>query len=142
MILSAELLYSDDQAITATAASTNVIDHGAKGTPYGAVGGPGVGIGEGEPVPLDIMVTEDFNTLTSLNIALQMDDNEAFSSPTTLWDIDVVLADLVVGYNVPQMYIPAGITERYTRLNYTVTGTNPTTGQITAGITGGRQTNQ
>ncbi len=31
--------------------------------------------------------------------------------------------------------------ERYIRLNYTVTGTAPTTGKVTAGITGGVQTN-
>ena len=37
MILSAQQLFSDDQAITASADSTNVIDLGVPGTPFGAV---------------------------------------------------------------------------------------------------------
>ena len=65
------------------------------------------------------------------------------SSATTVATTGAVaLADLVVGKNLfAHLNLPTGITERYVRLNYTVTGTNPTTGQITAGVSGGRQTN-
>lgn len=141
-IFSEEQTLSDDQAITATAASTNYLDLGAQGTPYGAAAALSYGAGEGEPVPFDVQVTEAFNNLTSLTIDLETDSDSAFASPTTVTSITVLAADLVVGYNIPPLYLPAGIDERYVRLNYTVTGAAPTTGQITAGITGGRQTNQ
>jgi len=144
MILSAELLLSDDQAITATAASTNHIDLGLPGTPYRAQGPLGNDPGPGQPVPFECIVTEAFDNLTTLTVDLEMDDNDAFSSATTVVTVDVPLASLqVVGHNIfAHLNLPTGITEQFVRLNYTVTGTNPTVGQITAGISGGRQTNQ
>ena len=142
MILGAELLLSDDQAITATAASTNYIDLGAPGTPQRAAAALRNDPGPGQPVPFDCIVTEAFDALTTLTVDLEMDDNTGFSSATTVVTVDVPLADLTVGKNIfAHLHLPTGITERYVRLNYTVTGTNPTVGQITAGVTGGRQTN-
>ena len=64
MILSAQQLFSDDQAITATAVSTNVIDLGVAGTPYGAVAALNQDVGKGAGVPVLIQVTEDFDNLT------------------------------------------------------------------------------
>ncbi len=142
MILSAELLLSDDQAITATAASTNYIDLGAAGTPQRAQGPLDNDPGPGTGVPFECIVTQAFDLLTTLTVDLEMDDNTAFSSATTVVTVDVPLADLTVGKNIfANLNLPTGITERYVRLNYTVTGTNPTVGQITAGVSGGRQTN-
>lgn len=60
MILSAELLYSDDQDLAQTAGaypSTNYIDHGAPGTPHGG-NALTPDIAHGEPVPLEVLVTE------------------------------------------------------------------------------------
>jgi len=37
--------------------------------------------------------------------------------------------------------VPIGTNERYMRLKYTLVGTAPTTGKITAGVTAGNQTN-
>lgn len=142
MILSAQQLVSDDQAITATAASTDYLDLQATGTPYGAAAALVRDIGKGTPVCFDAIVTEAFNNLTSLTIALQVDDNSSFSSATTVASQTIALASLTVGANFAFEYLPEGVNERYFRLNYTVSGTAPTTGQITAGITGGRQTNQ
>ncbi|EMA2707712.1 hypothetical protein U2H84_001524, partial [Pseudomonas aeruginosa] len=81
-----------------------------------------------------------FNTLTSLTIELQTDDNSGFSSPRSLFSVVVPLADLKVGYQTPVIVLPQK-TERYLRLNYTVTGTAPTTGKVTAGVVAGVQTN-
>ncbi|WP_407027116.1 phage major capsid protein, partial [Cronobacter sakazakii] len=39
-------------------------------------------VGKGGDVPLLIQVVEGFNNLTSLTVAVQTDDNAAFSSPT------------------------------------------------------------
>ncbi|MGX1353372.1 hypothetical protein AB7M49_006993 [Bradyrhizobium elkanii] len=131
MIFDRTNLLSDAQAITATAASTNVIDLGPVAIARD--------IGKGRPIPLLIQVVEAFNNLTSLTVALQTDDNSAFGSAKTVWSSTVLLADLIAGAVVVPEYITRGTNERYMRLNYTVTGTAPTTGKITAGVTMGNQ---
>ncbi|HHY0854094.1 TPA: Bbp16 family capsid cement protein, partial [Raoultella ornithinolytica] len=91
-------------------------------------------------IPLLIQVVESFNTLTSLTVTVQTDDNSAFSSATDVLSLTIPLASLVQGYKSPVITLPMKL-ERYIRLNYTVTGTAPTAGKVTAGITGGVQTN-
>ena len=132
MILDNTTLFSDQQAITATASSTNVVDLLA------AVPGD---LGAGNPIPLLIQVTEDFNTLTSLSVGIQVDDNEGFTSARAPVSATLDLADLVTGGKFSLQFMPLNVNERYVRLRYTVNGTNPTTGKITAGITMGVQTN-
>ena len=141
MIFDKENLFSDAQAITATAASTNTIDLGATGKVLGAGANLVRDIGKGNPLPIRVQVTENFNTLTSLTFDLQVDDNSAFSSPKTVQSASVVLANLVAGRVVAFDYVPVGADERYMRLNYTVVGTNPTLGKVTAGIVLAHQEN-
>lgn len=144
MITDLTTLLSNAQAITATANSTNILDLGAPGT----IPGPnGTALqrdpGKGEPIPLLVTVVQSFNNLTSLTISIQVATDTAFTSPVT---VDVspayALADLAVGarYLLPDT-IPVGSNLRYLRLVYTVAGTAPTLGQITAGVVMGRQTN-
>lgn len=141
MIFSKQQLFSDHQAITATAASTNHIDLGAVGTPHR--GNPlERDIGKGQPIPLEAMVTEAFNTLTSLTVNVQVDDNDSFSSAKTVTSHVFLQADLTVGANLPNLFVPVGTDERYLRLQYVVAGTAPTTGKIYAGISMGRSTNR
>lgn len=138
MIFSAQQLFSDHQAITATAASTNYIDLGDTGTP--PLGNKlERDVGKGEPVPIEAIVTEAFNNATSVTIAVQVDDNDAFSSPKTVLTEVIPLASLVVGKNLAFRFLPEGTDQRYLRLHYTVTGTAPTTGKFYAGISKGRQ---
>ena len=122
-------LFSDDQAITATAASTNVVDTGAIGTDAPIVGNHFLG----DDAKVEVIVTAAFNNLTNLAIAFQCDADEAFGSPTTLSTTTVLLAGLVQGYKLT-IAIPVGC-ERYVRMYYTVAGSAPSTGTITAGIT-------
>jgi hypothetical protein len=130
MLFDAKLLMSNHQAITATAASTDVIDTGSTKD-----------VGKDGSVPLAVQVTETFNNLVSLDIAIQTDSDSAFGSPKALATVSVVLADLKAGYQLPVITLPQGC-ERYLRLNYTVTGaTAPTAGKVTAGIVAGVQTN-
>jgi hypothetical protein len=141
MIMDRTALFSDGQAITATAASTNIVDLGATGTVYGASSAMVRDIGPGNPIPIVVTITQSFNNLTSLAIAIQTDDNSSFSSAKTVWSNTVLLADLTAGgkYQLPE-FIPTGTNERYLRLYYTVTGTAPTLGKVTAGVVDGRQT--
>lgn len=135
MIFDSTNLFSDSQAITATAASTNVIDLGATGKVVGASANLVRDIGAGRPLPIRIQIVEAFNNLTSLTVALQTDDNSGFSSATTVESVVVPLADLTLGAYVNEIYyVPRGTNERYVRLNYTVTGTAPTTGKVFAGF--------
>lgn len=143
MILDDTLVFSDAQAITATAASTNVIDIGAAGTPYGASTAVRRDIGIGTNIPIAVTVTETFATLTSLTISLQVDSTAAFSSPTTVAvGPTVAAAALTVGTLLSfPAEIPEGTNEQFMRLNYTVAGSDATAGKLTAAIVAGRQTN-
>lgn len=132
-ILSAQQTFSSAQAITATAASTNVIDFGAPGTWVHATT-PLVDDKGTSCIPLMVQVTETFNNLTSLTITVQQDNDEAFGSATNVYAETIVAADLVAGAKTAVRVIPYNTDERYMRINYTVTGTAPTTGTVTAGI--------
>ena len=139
MIFSAQQLFSDDQAITASADSTNVIDLGLPGTPFGAAAALNDDIGKGAKVPLLVQVTEDFDNLTSLEIKLSTGATTALG--TTIASQVILLADLVAGKQLNLDYLPNGIVEQYLGVEYVVVGTAPTAGTITAGITMGVQTN-
>lgn len=141
MIMDLTTLFSNAQPITATAVSTNIIDLGNPGTPYGAAQLKR-DIGKGASVPLVVNAVQTFNNLTSLTISVQKATDVAFTSPITVYQSPAYpLADLAVGarYLLPDA-IPVGVDLRYVRLNYTVAGTAPTLGQITAGVAMGDQT--
>lgn len=139
MILSAQQIFSDQQAITGSADSTNVIDTGVRGTPYGAVAPLNGDIGKGNKICLLVQVTEQFNNLTSLEIKISTGTTTALG--TTIASEVVLIADLVEGKQLNIDVLPNGITERYLGIEYVVTGTSPTLGKITAGISLGNQTN-
>ncbi len=143
MIMDATTLFSNAQAVTATVASANIVDLGATGTIYGAAAAITRDIGKGASVPLKVSVVESFNNLTSLTVSVETDDNAGFASLRTVWTSPAYpLADLATGARLllPDS-IPLGTDERYVRLKYTVAGTAPTLGKVTAGVTMGNQTN-
>jgi hypothetical protein len=142
MIFDKTLIFSDDQAITGTAVSTNVIDLGDPGTPYGG-NKLKRDIGIGTRIPLFVHTTATFNNLTSLTVTLECCDLENFSSGVReVASRTYPLAELTAGRELsfPDALLE-GTNRRYVRLKYTVTGTNPTTGKITAGVVAARQTN-
>ncbi len=120
MILDVENLYSDDQAITTTADSTNIIQLPANAGP-------------GNPVRILIQVTTDFAGGTSIAIDLETDATAAFGSLATVASTQAIAtATLVAGYKFEIQFVPTGM-EEFSRLEYTVVGTM-TAGNITAGI--------
>ena len=126
MILDEQNLFSDNQAITKTDVSSNVINFGKREIAFGT------------PIELFIQVTEDFNNLTSLTISVQTADDEAFSTPVDLIEQTLPEAELKKGTVSNLKFLPKG-NLGYMRLNYTVTGTAPTTGAILAGVVDGVQ---
>lgn len=140
MILSAQQLFSDDQAITATALSTNVIDLGVRGTPYDAAAALTGDVGKGNPVPILIQVTDDFATLTSLTVTIETGDVAATLGKVLATET-ILVADLKAGKQTFVQFLPNGVTGRYLGVRYTVNGTNASAGKITAGISMGNQTN-
>lgn len=111
MILDAQNLYSDAQAITADAPSTNVIDHGADRN---------IGLGE----PLSVYITIDVAAAGggTLEITLQTDDDVSFGSPTTMATTGAVAAANLTAGSKVVLPLPADtLGERFTRLYYDVT---------------------
>jgi len=96
--------------------------------------GPG-DFGQGNDLLIDVIVTEDFDVITSLAVSLITDDDVAFGSATVLYTTPaILLADLVKGYKFAIKGIPAKC-EDYIALNYTAVGGPSTVGSITASIT-------
>lgn len=125
MILDRENLFSDGQAVTSTAASTDYIDLGVDRD---------IGIGNELEllISVDTAVTADGSA--TVTFALQTDNASTFDTgPTTLWASSAIgKATLVAGYQI-KVRVPRG-TDRYLRVNYTVATGPLTAGAFTAGI--------
>jgi len=141
MHLDAQNLFSDAQALTATAVSTNHIDLGDTAQPVLSPAALKRDIGGNYDIPLLVQVVEDFADGTSVQVQVQTATENTFASPKVVASSPAVaVADLKAGYKFPVPVIPFGADQRYMRLNYVVVGT-PTAGKITAGIAAGLQTN-
>lgn len=133
MIFSKEQKFSEGQNVTADAASTNVIDLGAPGTPLGAPAALVRNIGKGRPVPILVQLDEDSDgTDQTLDVRLEVDDNEAFSSPKVVARSEQ-LDGGSAGDRVSLYVVNERANERYMRLYYDVGGTSPDY-TLTAGI--------
>lgn len=116
MIIDAQHLFSDAQALSATGASTNIIDLGSDRN---------IGLGEPMAVVVTIDVAADRTTGDeTYTVQLQTDDNAAFSSAANVGG-----AYSILQYTAGSRFViplPIGTeTERYLRLNYTLGGTTP-----------------
>lgn len=141
MIFSQNQLFSDAQAITGDTVSTNVIDLGVTGTPYGAQAPLHGDKGKGTPIPILIQVVEEFNTLTSLRVTVEVSANANLTSSTVISEQTITRVALNAKRQFDIQVLPTSADKRYLGIRYDVIGTNPTTGAITAGITMGNQTN-
>lgn len=118
MLLDSQNLFSDDQTITSTADSANIIKFSKGDISY---------------LPFLVQVTSAFSTLTSLKVSVITSDKEDFSTSTTLVEATKTLAELTEGAKFPFSHIPKG-NLGYMKLKYTVEGSAETTGKITAGV--------
>lgn len=119
MFLDALQIFSDAQALTATAVSTNVIPLGPGTERY---------IGTGEPmgvfITIDVAPDETTGDET-YTVTLQSDSADTFGSAATVIGPYTIprTADAGAQFFIP---IPPNVaTEAYLRLNYTLGGTTP-----------------
>ena len=134
MILDKENMVSNDQVITVTAPSTDVLD----------LQGAGLGdMGPGEPLPLMIQATETFTAAgaATLVVTLRTVDNAAMASPSIVLTTQAIpVASLIAGYRFPINFIPHGL-ERYVDCNYTVATGPMTAGKLVASLVEAYQSN-
>jgi hypothetical protein len=120
MYIDKDTLMSEDQAVTTTATSTNVLDLGAME-------------GHGNPIPLLVQVTQTFATCTSVTFALTECATADGSFTVKAQSGAIAVADLVAGKQVLFGIVPKD-TERYLKMSYTVAGSAATAGKVTAGL--------
>lgn len=117
MIIDAQLLYSDAQAVTADAGSTNVVDHGQDRN---------LGLGEPLAAVITVDVAADGTTGDETYVVLlETDDNAAFSSATEVARVTIPRGS-AAGTKFVIPVPPTTSIERFTRLYYDVGGTTPT----------------
>jgi len=118
MILDADLVFSNKQAVTATATSTNKIDLGVAGDAIG------------QELTIHAVVDTAFATLTNLTVSLETSAD--YSTWTTVLSGPAIArASLTKGASIFCVRVPQGLS-RYVRLKYTVGGSNATAGKVTA----------
>lgn len=129
MILDKQEEFSDSQAVTVTAISTNVID-----LTQGTTGLTTIDIGTGESVQLVIQVDTAATAAGAATVQFSLESDsttDLATSPTVHWQSSAIaIATLVAGYEVARLKLPSlpGPYERYLGVRYTVA-----TGPLTAG---------
>ena len=132
MILSKELEFSDAQAVTATADSTNVID-----------------LNSVQAIGEELYITVEVDTLpvsggaSTLIVTVNTDDNAAMASSTAvITSASFLKAALGAGEKVlNRVRLPSVGLERYLELTYTVGTADYTAGNFSAYLTQGIQQN-
>lgn len=117
MIVDAQLMFSEAQALTATAVSTNIIDLKKD---------VDIGLTRELFIAVVVGVAADYTSANeTYAINIQTDDNASFSSASTIGEtvnLDTA-AKRAAGY-VALLKVPTE-NEQYLRLNYTLGGTTP-----------------
>lgn len=136
MILDQQNLFSDAQAVTVTANSSNVIDTLPSGGPNTKSG-----IGDGQDITLFAQVGTTFTGGTSMAISLvSADTADLATNPIVHYaTAAIVLASLTAKARLVGLDLPYGKYRRYVGLVYTVVGTM-TAGTVTAGLVEDLQT--
>lgn len=126
MYVDALLLFSDAQAVTAAAASTNYVD-------FGAVRDMGTGEDLYVVVTCDVAMT-DGSSDSTLAVAIEGDSTSTFTPDytRTLFTFDALSA---AGTVKIAKLSPGDVNLRYFQLKYTPANGNLTTGSFTAFIT-------
>ena len=120
MLIDNTLILSEEQAVTATAASTNVVDQKAAGNAH-------------THAALVVRVDETVAGATAIKIALETSAASNFGTKKEVFGVSLAAAALTAGATVVKVALPLGLL-RYIRGYYTVTGTG-TAGKLSMFIT-------
>lgn len=126
--------FSNNQAITASAASTDVIDLG----PLGSAGSPTANtrrdIGQGRPLTFFVHARTAFTAGGAATLQVQLQTSDDNSTWVNLTDSGALaLASLGAGARIAAQAVPRGV-RRYLRVNYTVATGPMTAGAVDAGL--------
>lgn len=137
MILDKNLLFSTSQAITASAASTDVIDLGVL---------EDLGIGDDPSLEIILLITETFTAAGAATLVASFQGSVDNSSWTDMaMTAAIGKASLTAGAEIARWSLPSLVAgqsmPRYLRMNYTVATGPMTAGKVTAGILLDRQQN-
>lgn len=120
-MLDKTLEFSRAQAVTASAASTNVLDLGGGNLHHGLY--------------LVVKTGTAFATCTSVTPSIQTSDDSTFSSPETVATLPTfAVASLTASKVLAKVCLPIGL-KKYVRMYYTVAGSNATAGTLDAFLT-------
>jgi len=132
MIIDSFNEYSCNQAVTDSAASTNVVD---------TLGGGRI---EGKPIFLHLKCKESAAAAgaATVTFAFETSNSSDFSSKDTLWNSAAIgKADLTAGSEIVRLALNGLKLKRYTRVYYTI-GTGPlTAGKFSAFLSNDADTN-
>jgi hypothetical protein len=132
MYIDKSLTFSNAQAVTATAASTDYIDLGSARQ---------IGLAKQLFVLFTVNTTTVSAGATTMTIKIQTDGDVAFGSAADLYtSASIAKATLVAGYQIA-IPIPISGMERYVRLYYTVSTADFSAGAFSAAIVEGLQAN-
>lgn len=127
MILDKLLMFSDKQAVTATAASTDVID-------LGPIDGTRRDIGVGYPLEFWALVNTTATASGAATVNVQLQTSPDNSTWTSIYESGALaLAALTAGKRIVSAKVPSGV-QKYLRVNYTVSTGPLTAGAFTSGI--------
>lgn len=127
MILDKLLMFSDKQAVTATAASTDVID-------LGPIDGTRRDIGVGYPLEFWALVNTTATASGAATVNVQLQTSPDNSTWTSIYESGALaLAALIAGKRIVSAKVPSGV-QKYLRVNYTVSTGPLTAGAFTSGI--------
>lgn len=129
MYVDSQLQFSDSQAVTAAAASSNYVDLSAVRA-----------IGVGRPLYIVVLCTvtmDDSSDDSTLAVTLEADDNTSFSSAAVVLTIGTFAAVSAAGTRLVAVLPPepANAFERYARVYYTPANGNLSAGSFDAFIT-------
>jgi len=127
MILDKLLMFSDKQAVTATAASTDVID-------LGPIDGTRRDIGVGYPLEFWALVNTTATASGAATVNVQLQTSPDNSTWISIYESGALaLAALTAGKRIVSAKVPSGV-QKYLRVNYTVSTGPLTAGAFTSGI--------
>ena len=127
MLIDAQLRFDNDAEHLSDEASTNIVDLGSPRD-----------IGVGEDLYFVCQVTTAFTDSSSnstMEVTLETDDNESFTSAKPVQTIGIFSALSPAGSRLVAKLAPGAIDERYLRVNYDPANGDLTTGKFTSFLT-------